>query len=210
MLAHYEDYRKTLRVLGMPAKSYEKKHGIIKTINRAIREHRVVEVEYHSLGKPPRKRSIEPYTVILFQSSLYIVAAACEIEEPEERVRTWKLDRFGKATIQDEWFKIPKELDLDQFVGNSMGMFLGNKPRNFRIKISSHAKRWVIEDPWHPEQQVKELKDGGIELTVKAVHDLEIIPRVLNLGADAEILSPSSARKQMATIIKQLAKKYAN
>ena len=210
VLAHYEDYRKTLRVLGMPAKSYEKKHGIIKTINRAIREHRVVKVEYHSLGKPPRMRSIEPYTVILFQSSLYIVAAACEIEDPEERVRSFKLDRFGKATIQDEWFKIPKDLDLDQYVGNSMGMFLGSKPRNFRVKISPHAKRWVIEDPWHPEQIVKELKDGSIELTVKAVHDLEIIPRVLNLGADAEILSPPSARKQMKTITKQLAKKYEN
>ena len=208
VLAHYENYRKTLRVLGMPAKSYEKKHGIIKTINRAIREHRLVEVEYHSLGKSPRKRSIEPYTVILFQSSIYIVAAASEIEDPEDRVRTWKLDRFGKATIMDEWFKIPKDLDLDQYVGHSLGMFLGNKSRNFRIKIGPHAKRWVVEDPWHPDQKIKELKDGSIELSVKAVHDLEIIPRVLNLGAEAEILSPPSARKQMSEIIKQLAKKY--
>lgn len=208
VLSHYEKYRKTLRVLGMPAKSYEKKHGIIKTINRAIREHRVVEVNYHSLSKAPRKRRIEPYTVVLFQSSLYIIAADCEIDDPEDRVRTWKLDRFGKATIQDEWFKIPKDLDLDQFVGNSLGIFLGNKARNFKIWISAEASRWVTEDPWHPDQKIKPLKDGSVELSVKAVHDLEIIPRVLNLGAEAEILSPPSARKQMAGIVKQLAKKY--
>ena len=210
VLAHYEKFRRTLRVLGMPAKSYEKKHGIINTLNRAIQEHRRVEIEYHSVGKAPGWRKIEPYTVVLFQSSLYFIAAACEIDDPESRVRTWKLDRFGKANILDEWFKIPADLDLDQFVGNSLGIFIGNKPRNFRIWIGPHAARWVIEDPWHPDQVVKQLKDGSIELSVKAVHDLEIIPRVLNLGADAEIISPASARKQMAEIVHQLAKKYAD
>ncbi len=208
VLSHYEKFRRTLRVLGMPAKSYEKQHGIIKTLNRAIVEHRRVEIEYQSIGKAPKKRLIEPFTVVLFQSSLYIIAAACEVDDPETRVRTWKLDRFGKATLLDEWFKLPKDLDLDQFVGNSLGVFIGNKPRNFKIKIGPHAARWVEEDPWHPDQRIKKLKDGSIELTVKAVHDLEIIPRVLNLGADAEILSPQSARKQMAEIVKQLVKKY--
>ncbi len=210
VLAHYEKFSRTLRVLGMPAKSYEKQHGIIKTLNRGIHEHRRVEIEYHSLGKPPRSRKIEPYSIVLFQSSLYIIAAACEVEDPETRMRSWKLDRFGKAVLLDEWFKVPDDLDLDQFVGNSLGIFIGNKPRNFRIRIGPHAARWVVEDPWHPDQKVKPLPDGSIELSVNAVHDLEIIPRVLNLGADAEIISPASARKQMAEIVKQLASKYAD
>ena len=210
VLTHYEKFRRTLKVIGVPSKSYEKQHGIIKTLNRAILEHRRVEIEYTSIGKSPKKRLIEPYTIVLFQSSIYIIAAACEDEDPESRVRTWKLDRFGKAKILDEWFKIPKDLDLDQFVGNSLGVFIGNKPRNFKIKISPHAARWVIEDPWHPEQKIKQLKDGGIELSVKAVHELEIIPRVLNLGAHAEILSPASARSLMSEIITQMAEKYAD
>lgn len=209
VMSHYEKFRRTLRVLGTPAKSYEKHHGMIKTINRAIMEHRRVEIEYHSIGKAPKKRMIEPYSIALFQSSLYIIAAACEIDDPETRVRTWKLDRFVKAKILDEWFKISKDLDLDKFVENTLGMFIGTKTRNFKIRISPNAKRWVAEDPWHPEQQIRELKDGSIELTVKAAHDLEIIPRVLSLGAQAEIVSPASARTQMADITKELAKKYA-
>ena len=125
-------------------------------------------------------------------------------------MRTYKLERFQKAKLLDEWFKFPKDLDLDQFVGNSLGIFIGNKPRNYKIKISPHAAQWVIEDPWHPEQKVKELKDGSIELSVKAVHEMEIIPRVLNLGAHAEILSPISARNLMVEIVKQMAEKYVS
>jgi predicted DNA-binding transcriptional regulator YafY len=124
-------------------------------------------------------------------------------------MRTWKLERFEKVTILDERFKPPDDLELDRFVGNSLGVFLGNKPRDFTIRIAPHAARWVVEDPWHPNQKVKELPDGSIELSVKAVHDLEIIPRVLNMGADAEVISPASAREQMAGIVKRMAKIYA-
>ena len=209
VLTHYEKFRRTLRVLGVPAKSYEKQHGIIKTINRAIMEHRKVEIRYSPVKTPTRTRVIEPYTIVLFQSSIYIICAAAEVEDPETRVRSLKLDRFEKATILDEWFKIPTDLDLDQFVGNSLGIFVGNKPKNFKIKISRNAARWVVEDPWHPEQKVKELADGSIELSVNAVNDMEIIPRVLNLGAEAEILSPASAQQSMSQIVTELAKKYA-
>ena len=208
VLTHYEKFRRTLRVLGVPAKSYEKQRGIIKTLNRAIVEHRLVEIEYQAVGAPKKTRIIEPYTIVLFQSSLYIICAAHEVEDPDKRVRNLKLDRFGKATILDKWFKVPSDLDLDQIVGNSLGIFIGKKPRNFKIKIAPHAAQWVIEDPWHPEQKVRELNDGSIELSVKAVHDLEIIPRVLSLGADAEIVSPQSARKEMAATVKRLAEIY--
>lgn len=208
VLTHYEKYQRTLRVLGVPAKSYEAQQGIIKTINRAIIEHRMVEIDYQAVGQPTKTRIIEPYTVVLFQSSIYIICAANEVTDPEKRVRSLKLDRFEKATILDRYFKIPDDLDIDRYIGNSLGIFVGDKPRNFRIRIGAHAARWVSEDPWHPEQEIKKLKDGTIELTVKAVHEREIIPRVLSLGADAEILSPASARKAMAQIIHQLSEKY--
>ena len=42
---HYEKYRSVLHVLGTPAKTYEKQRGILKTVNRSILEHRVVEID---------------------------------------------------------------------------------------------------------------------------------------------------------------------
>ena len=209
VLTHYEKFRKTLRVLGVPAKSYEKQHGIIKTLNRGVMEHRVVEITYQTPGNSPKVRRIEPYTVALFQSSLYIIAAAKEIEDPETRVRTWKLDRFHKATILDEWFKEPADLDLDEFIGNTMQMFVRRgKVANYKIKVAADAAAWVTEDPLHAEQRIKPLKDGSIELTVPAVHDLEIIPRVLCMGSSAEIIAPKAARRLMGEIVKEMAGKY--
>ncbi len=208
VLAHYKKFRKTLRVLGVPTKNYERQQGIIKTLNRGILEHRLVQVLYHSLTGPPKLRMIEPYTIALFQSSLYIIAAAHEDQNADTRVRSWKLDRFEMADIQDHRFTFPDDELLETYVANSLGVFLGKRPQDYRIRISANAARWVQEDPWHPDQVVKQLKDGGIELTVRAAHELEIIPRVLQLGDEAEILSPSSARQRMTKIVQRMADIY--
>ncbi len=205
---HYDKYRRVLHVIGTPAKSYEKQHGILSTINRAIQQHRVVEIQYQSLGKPPATRRIEPYAVVIFQSSLYIIAAAHEMPEGDDRIRHWKLDRFQKATALDEWFQPPADFDLEKHLAKSMGVFAGTKPKNFRIRISPYAAQWVTEDPWHPQQQIDRQPDGSVILTVQAAHELEIIPRVLEMGSEAELLSPASCRRAIAKMIRQMATAY--
>ena len=205
VLKHYEKYRRFLHVFGSPAKSYDRFQGTLKTINRAILEHRVMEIDYCSLSAAqPIRRRIHPYAVVLYQSSLYIIAEACE----DGSMRHLKLDRFSKAQALDEWFKPRADFDVKQYLGQSLGIFAGGRVTQFRIRISSRAARWVREDPWHPDQKIKEQSDGAIVLTVKASHELEVIPRVLALGSEAEIISPASARKTMAETVKRLSSMY--
>ncbi|MCA9202014.1 MAG: WYL domain-containing protein [Planctomycetales bacterium] len=207
---HYEKYRRILYVLGVPAKSYDKHQGTLKTINRAILEHRVVEVEYQSIGKPTTTRLIEPYAVVFYQSSLYIIAAAHEIPEDRPRIRHLKLDRFQKATALDQWFKPPVDFRLEEHLGKSVGIFAGGDVVNVKIRVSAYAAPWVLEDPWHPDQQVERLDDGSIHLTVPASHELEVAPRVLALGSEAEVLEPASCRQAIAETVRQLATMYGN
>lgn len=206
---HYESYREMLYVRGLPSKSYERQHGIISGIHRAIQEHRVVQIEYQPPGRDPQSRKIEPYAVVFFQGSLYIVAAAHELPAGEDRIRHLKLDRFLRATPLDVFFQRPSNFDLQAHLAAGIGIFSGGKPRNFKIRLSQRAARWVLEDPWHAEQKVESLAGGDIIVTVPAHHDLEIIPRVLALGGEAELLSPASTRQAIAGMIQQLVGRYA-
>ena len=232
---HYEKYRRVLHVLGTPAKTYEKHRGILKTINRSILEHRVVEIEYQSLGSPtPSQRTICPYALALHQSSIYVIASIDQGDvvavggksraekarntqatsnsidsDHSDSLRHYKLDRFRKATAMDRWFKPRPDVDVQRHLSESIGIFSSSAPKNFRIKISELAARWVLEDPWHPEQQVTHHADGSVTLLVKAAHELEIIPRVLALGNEAEVLSPASCRRAIAETIALLHQKYS-
>jgi len=202
---HYQRYRRILHVSGTPAKSYEEQQGILKTLNRSILQHRVVEIEYQSLGKAAAKRQIEPYAVLFYQSSLYIIAAE---ESNPETLRHWKLDRFLGAEALDRWFQPDDSFDLSDYVGKSLGIFSQQGLEEFKIHISAYAAPWVLEDPWHAEQTVERLEDGSVLLTVKATHELEVIPRVLALGAEAELVSPETSRNRLLEISSALKSTY--
>jgi predicted DNA-binding transcriptional regulator YafY len=205
---HYEAYRQVLYVRGTPAKSYARQQGILATLSRAIQERRLVQIEYQPPGKDVQRRIIEPYAVVFYQSSLYIIAAAHELPAGEDRIRHLKLDRFVKATAKDAFFQKPAGFDLEEHLGQGMGIFSGGKPQDYRIRITARGARWVVEDPWHPQQRIDRQPDGSILLGVKAHHDLEIIPRVLALGSEAEVIGPASCRKAMAAIARALAAMY--
>jgi predicted DNA-binding transcriptional regulator YafY len=175
-------------------------------------EHRIVEIEYQSLASAsPSVRRICPYAVALYQSSLYIIVELADVEDNNRvgAIRHLKLDRFRRATALDEWFTPKQDFDLKRHLRESIGIFAGGgKSRNFKIRLSALAARWIAEDPWHPDQKVRYEKDGSVVLTVPAAHDLEVIPKVLALGAEAELLAPASCRKAMAATVKKLHSVY--
>ncbi len=208
---HYERYRRTLYVLGLPTKSYEKHQGMLKTINRAIQEHRTLEMEYQVPGKLPSVRMIEPYGVVLFQSSIYVVSTEEAREGADtQRLKHWKLDRFLSAKALDHWFKPNESIDLQAHLGQSVGIFSGAEPKKYAIRLSAQAARWVQEDPWHAEQTIVEHSDGSVLLTVTAYHDVEIIQRVMRLGTEAEIISPAHCRTEIRDTVAKLSKMYAS
>jgi predicted DNA-binding transcriptional regulator YafY len=205
---HYERHRKAVHVLGAPAKDYARHEGMLRTINRAILQHRILEVSYAAAGKEPQARRLEPYGIAVYQSSLYVVAAAVEIADPHERVRHWKLDRFQSVVALDEYFKPDPSIDLERWLGRSIGIFSGESADEVRIRLSNRAATWVREDPWHPDQRIEELPEGGAVVAVPAAHPRELLPRVLALGAEAEVLEPQAFREVVAEEVRKLADAY--
>lgn len=205
---HYQKYRKTIHVFGALGKTYQRHEGILRTINRAVAEHRVLEIEYASTGKPAAVREIEPYGLAVYQNSIYVVAAAVEIHDPKERLRHWKLDRFRKATALDRWFKPDPDVDLTEHLSRSIGIFSSDAPVPVQIRLGESASAWVREDPWHPDQTLEPLDSGDTLLTVPASHPRELLPKVLSLGSDAEVVGPESFRNAVAEVAVKLAHRY--
>lgn len=222
----YQKYRKSIHVFGNLGKTYERHEGMLRTINRAIAEHRVLEISYKPTGKPESVREIEPYGLAVYQSSIYVVAAAVEVADAAERMRHWKLDRFSRATALDRWFKPDPDVDLSEHLSRSIGIFSGDSAVAVQIRLGHRAAAWLSEDPWHPDQTLEpcgspnadagDTKPGDAAsgsadqylLTVPAAHPRELLPKVLSLGADAEVLAPESFRQAVAESVAKLADRY--
>lgn len=222
---HYQRYRKVLYVSGTPSKTYAAQAGMLKTITRSILEHRVVEIEYKSIGRAATRRRIEPYALAVHQSSIYVVAAAPEVADASERLRNWKLDRFQHAQVTDDYFKPDSKVDLGKFLSKSIGIFSGETSTPVQIRLGARSASYLKEDPWHPDQILQPIdpttgsaaNDPHVNepapatdflLTVPASHPRELLPKVLALGADAEVLSPPEYRDAVAKAVATLSERY--
>lgn len=209
---HFERRRPLLMVRGLPVKSYAPKRGILDTLNRCILQRRVVRIEYQSLGADAATvRSVQPYGVAAYQGSLYLLAVPHGDGQASAgqagEVRHYKLDRFRKATATDERFK-PRKVNLQTQFAHSLGVYRAGTAVEFRIRLSAKVTPWAEETPWHPEQKLQKTPDGGCVLTIPAAYESEVLPRVLGLGADAEILAPASARARLAETAAAMVKLY--
>ena len=202
---HYERIRQILFVSGTTAKSYERHQGILKTLERAIIQHRWCHLRYASINQDVSDRKISPRALVFHNASLYVIA---EQASAPQTSRHWKLDRVDAAEILDEYFE-PDDEDYHEYLETGLGIFGGATANIYEIKLSAAAAIWVEEDPWHPTQSLERRTDSSVLLKVPANHDLEIIPKVLALGEHAEVLTPLSCRESLASIIDGLNARYS-
>jgi len=70
--------------------------------------------------------------------------------------------------------------------------------------------RYVQEHHWHETQQFESLPDGGVIMQFEVVPNNELTNWILKLGRDAEVLEPESLRREIASEIAEMHRRYKN
>lgn len=208
---HFEKQRPALVVRGPALKSYADREGQLSALNRAIQQHRVVEVAYQSAGsQQAAPRLVHPYAIVIYGNSLYLLCARDGHSETDaDAWRSYKLDRMSRVALLDRRFAPRDDFDADSLLSDSIGVFSSGTPRRFVIRIGARCAAWAVESPFHPAQEVTHLEDGSVQLEIPTAYSEEILPRLLSLGVDAELLEPADCRDRLRETAMRLASLYA-
>jgi predicted DNA-binding transcriptional regulator YafY len=68
---------------------------------------------------------------------------------------------------------------------------------------------YVKEREWHPSQQIKDLRDGRVELAFTAGGEFEIIRWILGWGDAAEVVRPRRVRERVQSALRHALSRYA-
>jgi len=71
------------------------------------------------------------------------------------------------------------------------------------IRFDAFAAGFIQEKRWHPSQQLRELKDGGVELQLKLSSLAEVQRWVLSWGGHAKVAAP----KELAASVREAARR---
>ncbi|PYR45665.1 MAG: hypothetical protein DMF89_24430 [Acidobacteria bacterium] len=144
-----------------------------------------VSMRYHS-HKSGRENeyTVHPYRLVYAQNSLYLQAFVPAYAE----VRTFAVDRIHRLSVQHQTFTRLAELGSDPF-SQSLGVHSG-PTTNVQLRFASAVASFVRERIWHESQQLKDLPDGSVLMTLHVSDDYALRQWILGFGRSVRVLAP--------------------
>ena len=168
----------------------------LETLTRAWADRHLVRIQYWAADRPQaQERVIAPYFLEVSRSepASYVVA----YDQLRSALRTFKVERIQDAELLAETYVIPEDFDAYKWLQASWGIIADDEVE-VRLRFSASVARRVSESVWHHTQQLSELPDGQLLLTVCVGGIREIKTWILGWGADVEVLAPDELRDQVA------------
>lgn len=173
--------------------------AFLATIHQAITNYKKIEMKYNALhSQEVSQRKVNPY-YLFFKEGFWYMRGYCH---ESQAFRTFALDRIVSLKVLDKHF-LPKDISPEEELSDSFGAWIDGELTEVVLIFDPEVKAQVLRKKWHKSQQVRELKDGRIEmkLTVKGLEGIKkwIYQWILNVSV--------SAPQELVTLIRSELKK---
>ena len=118
-------------------------------------------------------------------------------------IRTFAPARIRSIKPTGRTFDRPRKFSLEKRLRDSFGVHSGEGHYHIVIRFNARVGDYIREKRWHESQQLRELKNGGVELRLKLSGLSEIERWVLGWGGDAVVVQPpelAAAVKRAVTL----------
>jgi predicted DNA-binding transcriptional regulator YafY len=188
-----------------PMEGFESIEHQYNILNQAMDGKHTAEIVYKAMySQKEVKRTIAPYG-FMFNKGIWYVLAYCKLRN---EIRSFALDCIKDVVLTDEFYEIPSEFDLKEYLKPGWQIISNGKPVEVILRFNKDIARWIRRRKWHPTQIIEEQKDGSIIFKVTLPNTSEIKWWTYNWVPNCEILSPPELRKEVIEDIKKLAKIY--
>jgi proteasome accessory factor B len=168
---------------------------------KAIRNEEVVEFGYKKLGaKAFEKRTVEPWHLACVSGQWYLLG----YDRNRNARRIFVLARIQNFSRTGQKFSNsrPGEGEIRRLFRNSFQIWQSEDAELEQIvlRFSGRAPQLVRERNWHSSQQIQELADGSLELSLTLNSLREIVPWILSWGKECEVVSPLKLQRKVRSL----------
>ncbi len=176
----------------------------LETLARAWAQARKVRILHRSIRTNELAEFIlKPYFIEpnAIGQSTYVIGA----REPDDALRTLKIERIESVELLDERYTIPEDFDATNLLAGAWGIWISDhEPVEIRLRFSPKVARRVCETRWHTSERIVELDDGSLEWTAAVAEPREMLPWIRGWGAEVEVLSPMELREMLLDELRRM------
>lgn len=173
---------------------------IFDVLAKATAQRRQIEMAYRKPGRrETEQRVVDPYHLANINGEWYLFA----YDHGRKDIRTFAPVRIQSIKHTGKTFARPEKFSLEQRLRGSFGVHSGQGDHDVVIRFEPRVADLVREKKWHESQQLRELKNGAVELHLKLSSLVEIERWVLGWGGDAKVIKP----RELFDSVRESAKK---
>jgi len=174
--------------------------GIFDALAKATTGRRQLELSYRKPGQQqPEQRIVDPYHLANINGEWFLFA----FDHLRKDLRTFVPARIKAIRPTGKPFERRQRFSLDKRLRGSFGVQSGEGEFDVVIRFNERVADYIREKKWHDSQQLRALKQGGVELHLQLSSLAEIGRWVLSWGGDAVVVRPA----ELAQSVKQAAQK---
>jgi proteasome accessory factor B len=161
---------------------------IFDTLARAVAERQQLELDYQKPGaERPETRTLDPYHLANINGEWFLFA----FDHARKDFRKFVPGRIRGVKPTGETFDRSGKFSLEKQLRDSFGVHSGAGQYDVVIRFNARAADYIREKKWHESQQLRELKNGGVELALKLSSLVEIERWILSWSGDAKVVRPA-------------------
>jgi predicted DNA-binding transcriptional regulator YafY len=180
----------------------ERAFALLSSAERASRS-----VRFAYLDKEGKRtnRTVDPYGFIVNAGRIYCVA----YDHTRRDKRTFAVDSVSNPGVLVKTFVRPDGFNVEEYAAASIsGVLHGDKTTEVRVRFAPRVAKAAVAAQVVAEREVAPCDDGSAEITYRVADVDELVRWVLGWGAQAEIVAPEAARRRIAELSSEIARKY--
>ena len=113
------------------------------------------------------------------------------------RIETFPLSRCRSIGGTGEYFQRPPGFDARSCLKNGFGISQAEKPWRVRLLFAKEVATYIRERVWHASQQLRERRDGRLELRLETSGRKELTRWILSWMPHVKVLAPRQLRERL-------------
>jgi proteasome accessory factor B len=173
---------------------------IFDALAKATARRQQLELAYRKPGSQRAEpRLVDPYHLANINGEWFLFAH----DHARKDIRTFVPARVQSVRLTGKTFDRPEKFSLEKRLRDSFGVFSGKGEFEVVLRFNARAADYIREKKWHESQQLRERKDGGVDLRFKLSSLDEIKRWILSWGGDVIVVRP----QELAEAVRQAARK---
>ena len=166
---------------------------LFKVLGKAIQEQRQIGFLYKG-----ESRLVQPYRLIHHHGSRYLAAVR------KDQLRTYRISHIQLMHATHEYPQFIPDQDIVKVVEDDDSIWFGQDKQEIILSIDSQVAFYFKQRSILPEQQiVRELGDGGLLVSSKINHDMQLLPLIRFWIPHLKIVNPERLQDEMEKGLKE-------